>query len=124
MPSPGEFQERCSVTAVLQANLGPDFGANSITAAQIKQRLHNISPARLVTAHAPPFLLIHGGLDLIVPLQQSRLMVAALGRNQVPAKLIVKPGGGHPWPTIAEEVALMAEWFDRQLLASDRPDVP
>ena len=95
------------------------------TAAQIKQRVHSISPARLVTAQAPPFLLIHGGLDLLVPLQQSRLMAAALERNQVPAKLIVKPGGGHPWPTIAEEVALMAQWFDRQLLASrERSDDP
>ena len=52
-------------------------------------------------------------------------MVAALERKQVPVKLIVKPGGGHPWPTIAEEVALMAQWFDRQLVASRaRPDVP
>ena len=96
-----------------------------LTAAQIKQRVHSISPARLVTAQTPPFLLIHGGLDLLVPLQQSRLMVTALDRKQVPVKLIVKPGGGHPWPTIAEEVALMAQWFDRQLVASRaRPDVP
>ncbi|MCH2401168.1 MAG: prolyl oligopeptidase family serine peptidase, partial [Pirellulales bacterium] len=96
-----------------------------LTAAQIKQRVHSISPARLVTAQTPPFLLIHGGLDLLVPLQQSRLMVSALDRKQVPVKLIVKPGGGHPWPTIAEEVALMARWFDRQLVASRaHPDVP
>ena len=93
------------------------------TEAQIIQRVHNISPARLVTAQAPPFLLIHGGLDLLVPLQQSRLMVAALEREKVPVRLIIKPGGGHPWPTIAEEVALMAEWFDRQLLRTrERPD--
>ena len=31
------------------------------------------------------------------------------------AELIVKEGGGHPWPTIHEEVAVMADWFDKQL---------
>jgi hypothetical protein len=29
--------------------------------------------------------------------------------------LIVKAGGGHPWPTIHEEVAVIADWFDKQL---------
>ena len=52
-------------------------------------------------------------------------MVAALERLQGPVKLIVKRGVGLPWPRIAEEVALMAQWFDRQLVASRaRPDVP
>ena len=33
----------------------------------------------------------------------------------MPVELIVKPGGGHPWPTIAEEVQVMADWFDKTL---------
>ena len=33
----------------------------------------------------------------------------------VSAELIVKPGGSHPWPTIHEEVAVLADWFDGQL---------
>ena len=31
------------------------------------------------------------------------------------AELIVKEGGGHPWLTLPEEVAIMADWFDKQL---------
>ena len=31
------------------------------------------------------------------------------------AELIVKPGGGHPWLTMPEEVEVMALWFDKQL---------
>jgi hypothetical protein len=33
--------------------------------------------------------------------------------------LIVKPGGGHPWPTIGEEVVVMANWFDENLVATN-----
>jgi hypothetical protein len=29
--------------------------------------------------------------------------------------LIVKPGGGHPWLTLSQEVKVMADWFDKQL---------
>ncbi len=85
---------------------------------EVTQMLKQISPARLVTANAPPFLLIHGDADQVVPLQQSELMLAALKQANVPAELIVKKGGGHPWLTIHEEVQVIAEWFDKQLGAN------
>lgn len=84
---------------------------------EMKLKLTQISPARLVTDKAPPFLLIHGDFDFLVPLQQSQVMLDALKKANVPAELIVKKGGGHPWPTIHEEVKVLADWFDRQLLA-------
>jgi len=87
---------------------------------QLTQAITRISPARLVTAQAPPFLLIHGDADPVVPLQQSEAMVAALKGVGVPVELIVKKGGGHPWLTLPLEVKRMADWFDRQLL----PDAP
>jgi dipeptidyl aminopeptidase/acylaminoacyl peptidase len=68
-----------------------------------------------VTAQAPPFLLIHGDADSDVPLQQSERMLGALKQARVPAELIVKRGGGHPWPTIHEEIQVLAKWFDKQL---------
>ena len=79
------------------------------------QLLKQISPAHLVTRQAPPFLLIHGDADPVVPLQQSERMLAALKQAGVPAELIVKKGGGHPWFTIHEEVKVVADWFDKQL---------
>jgi dipeptidyl aminopeptidase/acylaminoacyl peptidase len=51
----------------------------------------------------------------VVPLQQSQVLLAALKKAGAPAELIVKPGGGHPWPTLHEEVQLIANWFDKQL---------
>ena len=69
-----------------------------------------------MTAAAPPFLLIHGDADPLVPLQQSQAMLAALKAKGVPAELIVKPGGGHPWLTLRVEVAVMADWFGKKLV--------
>jgi acetyl esterase/lipase len=74
-----------------------------------------ISPARLVKSGLPPYLTIHGDADPMVPLQQSQKMVEALKSKGNSAELIVKPGGNHPWPTIPEEVAVMADWFVKQL---------
>ncbi|MCA9229630.1 MAG: alpha/beta hydrolase [Planctomycetales bacterium] len=81
----------------------------------LDERVAKFSPARRVTSSAPPFLFIHGDADPLVPLQQSEVMVEALKAANVSAELIVKPGGAHPWPTIAEEVAIMADWFDKTL---------
>jgi S-formylglutathione hydrolase FrmB len=43
-------------------------------------------------------------------------MLQALNKAGVRAQLIIKEGGAHPWPTIREEVVLMADWFEEQLL--------
>ena len=85
------------------------------TAEEMTQKVTQISPARLVTPQAPPFLLIHGDADTVVPLQQSQVLLAALKKAGVPAELIIKSGGGHPWPTLHEEVQVIADWFDKQL---------
>lgn len=95
-------------------------GLNNDTDAQIKEKITQVSPARLVTPHAPPFLLIHGDADMLVPLQQSERMLAALKSAGVSAELIVKKGGGHPWPTLPEEVQIMANWFDKQLASTPK----
>ena len=60
-------------------------------------------------------LLIHGDADDVVPLNQSKKFVDAVIENGGAADLIIKEGGGHPWLTIHEEVAIMADWFDKQL---------
>ncbi len=33
----------------------------------------------------------------------------------MPAKLIVKPGTGHDWLTMLEDLPPMADWFDKYL---------
>ncbi|MEZ6073426.1 MAG: prolyl oligopeptidase family serine peptidase [Pirellulales bacterium] len=78
--------------------------------------LRKASPLYHVTSSAPPFLLIHGDADPIVPLQQSEELKSALEQAGVPVELIIKEGGGHPWPTIHEEVTLAADWLDKTIV--------
>ncbi len=90
-------------------------GGGPTSGAELEKKLTQISPARLVTSKAPPFLIIHGDADTTVPLSQSEKLIAALKDAGVPCELIIKKGGAHPWPTIHEEVQVMADWFDKQL---------
>jgi len=84
-------------------------------AKEIIAKLTEISPALLCTSKAPPFLIIHGDADPLVPLDQSEMLQASLKNCNVQCELIVKKGGAHPWPTIHEEVAVIADYFDKTL---------
>ncbi|NOY42806.1 MAG: alpha/beta hydrolase [Planctomycetes bacterium] len=85
------------------------------TPEELVSALKAVSPLYHVSESAPPFLLIHGDADMSVPLNQSQKLQKALQEKGVPAQLIIKKGGGHPWPTIHEEVAIMADWFVEKL---------
>ncbi len=93
----------------------PGGGAPKSTS-ELIEKLKAVSPALCCTDKAPPFLLIHGDADPLVPLDQSQKLQAALQECKVPCELIVKEGGGHPWPTIHEEVKVIADWLDKQLV--------
>jgi acetyl esterase/lipase len=81
------------------------------------------SPISYVSAATPPFLLIHGDADEVVPFHQSEIMEAALKKAGVPVKLIRIVGGGHG-PTFPgakdppDYKAEMVRWFDAYLRKS------
>jgi len=60
-----------------------------------EQARHLLSPVNHVTGDAPPFLLIHGEADKLVPLEQSDRLVAALRVAGTDATLITVPGADH-----------------------------
>jgi dipeptidyl aminopeptidase/acylaminoacyl peptidase len=91
-------------------------GAKGHTEAEIKEAAKAVSPFHRVGKPTIPFLIIHGDADKMVPLSQSEKLVEAITKAGGKAELIVKPGGGHPWPTIAREVKVLADWFDQQLI--------
>ncbi len=53
------------------------------------------SPVNFVTSDDPPFLLVHGERDRVVPLEHSILMEEELRTSGVSCELVVVPGGGH-----------------------------
>tara|TARA_A100001037_G_scaffold301671_1_gene331691 strand:- start:716 stop:1660 length:945 start_codon:yes stop_codon:yes gene_type:complete len=83
--------------------------------ARLAAHYRNVSPRYHVTPDDAPALMLHGDMDKLVPLQQSRLMVEEFRKAQVKHKLVVKAGGDHGWQATDEEVALIADWFDGAL---------
>jgi acetyl esterase/lipase len=77
--------------------------------------LKAISPVTHVSADDPPTLIIHGDKDFLVPLQQSQLLIDKLKAAGVKTELVVKPGLGHGWPTMAQDLVTIADWFDKHL---------
>lgn len=55
------------------------------------------SPIQFVTSKSPPTLLLHGGNDNLVPVEQARLMNNRLKKAGVKHDLIIYPDAGHGW---------------------------
>lgn len=83
------------------------------------QILREMSPITHVTPDDAPAMIIHGDKDVIVPFQQSEVMIAELKKTGIPTKLKVVKDGGHGWPGIEKEFADFQGWLDRYLL----PDI-
>lgn len=57
--------------------------------------LAQASPVTYVTADDPPFLILHGDMDLVAPLSQSQLFYDRLTAAGVEAQLVIVQGGNH-----------------------------
>ncbi len=82
---------------------------------KVRAILRKISPINHVSADDPPTLLLHGDEDTLVPLQQSKIILAKFKEVGVPAELIVRKGAGHGWLTMIDDMRVCADWFDRHL---------
>ena len=72
--------------ADIEAMRGVGFGEDNILAA---------SPITHVTVDDPPFLLIHGDQDEVVPFEQTQLIYDRLVQTNVPAQLVIVKNAGH-----------------------------
>ncbi|MEP6668707.1 MAG: alpha/beta hydrolase [Chthoniobacter sp.] len=73
------------------------------------------SPVNHVSSSSPPFLIIHGARDELVPLEQSRELQRRLTQAHVPSRLIVVPGKGHWFLLDARQLNEVAEFFRSHL---------
>ena len=84
-------------------NLGPDRWKDP-------SWLAKASPVNYVTKDSPTTLLVHGDIDIMVPLQQSQVLAAKLAEHGVSHKLEVIPGGDHGWMVLpATEVSAIVD---------------
>jgi len=70
-------------------------GFLGVTAAEDPDLWREASPITWVSPDDPPFLLIHGRDDRLVPYEESVKMADALRRAGVEAELLLIPGAGH-----------------------------
>jgi acetyl esterase/lipase len=130
----GEYADQSSRVQVVVDMYGPaDLVAlfpssNRLQSQQIflvddPEELAQFSPVTFVSSDDPPFLLLHGELDEVVPLEQSRIFYEKLKAAGIPVELIVvknaghsfQPKGGDIQPNLHEIFQTVAEFFDRYL---------
>jgi acetyl esterase/lipase len=80
-----------------------------------------LSPVTYVTSDDPPFLIIHGDEDILVPLSQAEILYNQLVAAQVSATLVVVQNASHYLTgtdvsmTLEEIVDMIADFFDQHL---------
>ena len=78
----------------------------------------NASPVNHITSDDPPFLIIHGDKDTLVPLAQAQEFHDALETAKIPATMLTGTGGAHVFFS-AELVERMRSFLDRHLLGKE-----
>lgn len=82
-----------------------------------KEKTARANPVTYVTADAPPFLIVHGNQDPLVPYQQSVLLVNALIIAGVETTFYTVVGAGHGRFTDPALPTLTAKFLAKHLLA-------
>ena len=73
------------------------------------------SPINYISASTPPFLIIHGEFDGVVPLEQSERLYFALAEKRVEAQFMVVPGKHHWFRLDNDQFAEVSIFFQRHL---------
>ena len=84
-----------------------------------KDAARKVSPITYVSKDDPPFMLIHGTSDPVVPFNQSELLAAALKKVGVEALLVPVTGGRHGNFSTPEVSKRMQQFFDNHLLGKE-----
>jgi len=81
------------------------------------------SPVAYISPDDPPFLIMHGDRDKLVPASQSQILYDRLKAAGVPATLVIVknaghgflPAGGLPNPNPTQLIDMLADFFDQHL---------
>lgn len=81
-----------------QIHDAPDSPESKLVGGPIQDNPYKVrraNPVTYVTKGAPPFLIVHGKLDRLVPFNQSQLLAAALEAVRAPVQFHPMEDGGH-----------------------------
>jgi acetyl esterase/lipase len=98
------FKDGVAHPGSMQNLLGPDPDPALV---------ENLSNETQVTPQTPPTVLVHAVNDGPVPIENSRLMLAALQKAGVPGELHEYPTGGHGFGFGPKQVNAPAGWLER-----------
>jgi dipeptidyl aminopeptidase/acylaminoacyl peptidase len=73
------------------------------------------NPITYVTKDDPPFLIVHGDADALVPHHQSVLLEAALRNARVRVRLVTIPGGPHGGETVEQGLPIALDFLKEVL---------
>jgi acetyl esterase/lipase len=82
------------------------------------------SPVTYVSSDDPPFLILHGEADKLVPIEQSQILLAKLQAAGVPAELVTVANAGHSFmpedgksisPSRKEIAQMIVKFFEERL---------
>jgi acetyl esterase/lipase len=127
-PANMKTMPRKTLLPEVAANLPPELATppeDQLLAGLDEQAKGDASPISHVTAGAPPFLLVHGTADWLVPYEQSCLLATALETAGVPVRLVPVEGAEHIFlgcPDIDGIVGLSVDYLADALLEKN-PDV-
>jgi acetyl esterase/lipase len=109
---------------VMQAGSSRRYGLLIFNASSLDDPLlQTYSPVTYITPDDPPFLILHGDRDEVVPLEQSQILYDKLEAAGVPVELVVVKNAGHGFrpvdgdiqPSLPELVKMVADFFDKYL---------
>ena len=94
--------------------IGVNLGAD-------KEKAQAVSPIHYVSKDNPPFLIMHGTSDALVPFAQSEELTDALKKAGVEVLLQPFPGAGHGGPVFGSKPSreLIKSFFDKNLKGLD-----
>ncbi len=73
------------------------------------------SPVNHITSSAPPFLIIHGDKDTLVPIAQSHELAQKLQEAGVSARLEIVHGAGHGFSLTPTQIGEVSKFFKERL---------
>lgn len=114
----------CGISDLVHAE-GPQYSIGAAfvfefmgtTPDQAREQYEEASPITFVSRQSPPFLIIHGEADDIVPIEQSEMLRDALTRNEVDVEYHTFPNEGHSYsyPAWTRIERLYTDYLKRKL---------